>query len=751
MLTQPISVVTSRRPSMHAGKHCSLRRTFPKLGITLASHNLSRDHKKKPNMLWNRLGFAHWAADAQNSIGLAFIKLEAYSEAEQCLLQALKLAPGYAFAYSNLGLLREKQRRLDAAETAFKKAIELQPDLVPPYLNLCCVLNARKAHDAAERICRDVIALDARSPHAWSSLGGTLFSLKRFDAAEEACLKAISLDPQFPDAWSTLGGVLLELRRYEAAAEACRRAISLNPKLADAWSNLGGVLLAMKHHDAAEEACLKATNLDPKLANAWYNWGVTLSITKQYKRAIECYLRSLDLNPDGDYLLGRIIHSRLMLSDWTLFESDLDQTLHAIHCERKVADPYIVLGLTTDPSLQQKAAQIYAQDKHPINRTLPEIHQYAKHDKIRIGYFSADFRDHPVSLLTAELFEKHDRSQFEVMALSFGPDTEDGTRKRLIGAFDKFLDVRNQSAQEIATLARNLELDIAVDLGGYTHDCRTEIFAMRAAPVQVNYLGYSGTMGAEFMDYLIADSTILPEESKQFYTEKVAYLPCFFPSDTHRPISNRTFSREELGLPATGFVFCCFNNNYKITPYTFDTWMRILKRVDGSVLWLSSMNETAASNLKKEAEKRGVNAERIIFAQRVPLQEDHLARLPLADLFLDTLPYNAHTTSSDALWAGLPVLTCLGQAFAGRVAASLLNSIHLPELITSTMEEYEASAVELANNPTKLAAIRKKLARNRVTTPLFDIQSYTRHIEAAYTAMYERGQAGLPPDHIFTI
>jgi len=347
------------------------------------------------------------------------------------------------------------------------------------------------------------------------------------------------------------------------------------------------------------------------------------------------------------------------------------------------------------------------------------------------------------------LFERHDKAKFELVAFSFGPNRNDEMRKRVSAAFDQFMDVRNRSDKDIALLSRKLEIDVAVDLKGFTTDARAGIFSYRAAPLQVNYLGYPGTMGAEYIDYLIADGTLIPEASRQHYAEKIAYLPNSYQvNDRKRAIADKMFSREELGLPSTGFVFCCFNNSYKITPAIFDGWMRILKQVEGSVLWLLEANSTAVRNLRHEAEARGINAARLIFAKRMPLAE-HLARHRAADLFIDTLPCNAHTTASDALWAGLPVLTCTGEAFASRVAASLLNAIDLPELVTTTQDQYEARAVELATNPERLKQIKQKLERNRLTTPLFDTELFTKHIEAAYIQIYERYQADLPPEHIY--
>jgi predicted O-linked N-acetylglucosamine transferase (SPINDLY family) len=349
----------------------------------------------------------------------------------------------------------------------------------------------------------------------------------------------------------------------------------------------------------------------------------------------------------------------------------------------------------------------------------------------------------------AGLFEQHNKDKFELFAISFGPATKDEMQQRLALSFDQFVEVQNRTDKDIAALCRSLEIDIAIDLKGFTQDSRVGIFSHRAAPIQVNYLGYPGTMGTDYIDYLIADKVLIPEASAPYFTEKIVYLPNSYQvNDAKRRISDTVFIREELGLPASGFVFCCFNNNYKIMPDTFDSWMRILQRVDGSVLWLFEDNPTAALNLRKEADLRGVNPERLVFAPRLPLAE-HLARHRAADLFIDTFPYNAHTTASDALWAGLPVLTRTGESFASRVAASLLIAIDLPELITSTQEEYDALAIALATHPERLLAVKQKLARNRLTTPLFDTGLFTQHIEDAYTQMYQRYHAGLEPDHLY--
>jgi predicted O-linked N-acetylglucosamine transferase (SPINDLY family) len=406
-----------------------------------------------------------------------------------------------------------------------------------------------------------------------------------------------------------------------------------------------------------------------------------------------------------------------------------------------------LLSLVDDCALHKQSAEIFTQKLYPADPTLGAIPKIPRHEKIRIGYFSADFRHHPVSMLTAELFELHDKSQFEIIGFSFGPEDKSPMRTRISQSFNQFIDINDMSDLEATKLARELEIDIAVDLGGFTQFNRTGIFALRAAPIQISYIGYLGTMGNQYMDYILADKTIIPEESKRFYSEKIIHLPSYQVNDSHRKIAAKVFTREELGIPQNGFIFACFNSNYKILPAMFESWMRILQAIEGSVLFLYSGNEWAQANLIREAEKKGIDSQRVIFGKQLPTDE-YLARYQVCDLFLDTSPYNAGTTASDALWAGLPVLTLMGNSFASRMAASLLKAIDLPELITTNQSAYEDRAIELANNPQQLAEIKQKLARNRDSTPLFDTPLFTKNLESAYTTIYQRYQADLTPDDI---
>jgi predicted O-linked N-acetylglucosamine transferase (SPINDLY family) len=721
-------------------------------------------------------------AAAWSNLGNALSDLKRYPEAINSYDKAISLQPNHADAYSNRGVALNHLQQYQAAIDSYDKAIALKPDFAQPWCSRGIALSALERHQNAIESFDRAIALESEHAQAWCDRGNAQSALKEHRQAVDSYDRAIALNPEYADAWCNRGNALHALRQYQAAIDSYQHAMAIAPDQAEAYCNCGNTLReskqqlqAIEYYDKAialkadyaeaysnrgaalndllqhEQALIsydRAIALQPDLAKAYSNRGNAFNALKQRLQAIENYEKALALQPDQDYVPGTLLHTRMHVCDWSNAASRISELLARLDRNERIAQSFPVLSLTSSAALQRKAAEIWVNDKHAVNLELGSIPKRGKKEKIRLGYFSMDFRNHPVSFLTAELFETHDRERFEVYAFSYGPDTQDEMRKRLELAFDKFVDVKDKSERDIAALARQLEIDIAVDLAGFTGSSRSGLFAWRAAPVQINYLGYPGTMGASYMDYLIADPQLIPEEAKPHYCEKIVYLPdSYMVNDRQRAISDRVFSREELGLPPTGFVFCCFNNAYKITPGTFDGWMRILRQVDGSVLFLLADNELAATNLRKEACLRGMDADRLVFGKRLPAPE-YLARYRVADLFLDTFPFNAGTTGSDALWAGLPVLTRTGEAFASRMASSLLSAIELPELITTTQEAYEALAVQLATNPERMQAIRQKLARHRLSTALFDTPRFTRHLEDAYTQMLERYHADLPPAHI---
>jgi predicted O-linked N-acetylglucosamine transferase (SPINDLY family) len=527
------------------------------------------------------------------------------------------------------------------------------------------------------------------------------------------------------------------------------KAIALKPDYAEAFNNRGGALQTLKRLDEALASYDKAIAFKPDYAEAFYNRGNALKDLSRLDESLVSFDSAFALKPDYEFLLGMRLHTMLHLCDWSDLPNQLPPLEAGLSKARMVADPFPVLGLIDNPELQLCASKIYADAKYPASDTLGDFTKRLPGGKIRIAYYSADFQIHVVADLIVELLELHDSHHFEVYGFSFGDSSNDEMRQRIANVVDHFIDVRTKSDSEVAQMSRSLGIDIAIDLGGYTKDSRTGIFAARCAPIQVNYLGYPGTMGASYMDYIVADKIMIPQENQQHFSEKIVYLPHSFQvNDSKRQISDKAFTKQELGLPESGFVFCCFNNNYKILPETFNSWMRLLKVVSGSVLWLYAEQPTAVKNLQKEAAARGVDPSRLVFAKRMK-GDDHLARQSVADLFLDTLPFNAGATASAALWSGLPILTVMGESFTARYAASLLNAMDLPELITATQEEYEARAIELANEPARLAEIKKKLHNNLKTSPLFNGELFARHIEVAYAEMHKRYLSGAKPDHIY--
>ncbi|WP_347986942.1 tetratricopeptide repeat protein [Methylomonas sp. AM2-LC] len=647
-------------------------------------------------------------------LGTNLLNQGQYQLAESLLARSLGIAPEQPGTQANRGIaLSELNRGLEAL-ACFDRALALRPDFALAHYNKGNVL--RELHRFAEAVASydAAIKIDAAYGYAYINRGIALHELKHFHAALSSYERGMVLLPAYEDAFYNYANTLQQLQAYAEAAEFYQKAIALRPNFIASYCGLG----------------------------------VALQELKQYPAALTQFDLALALNPHYDCLPGYRFTTQMLLCDWRDFELETLKLCTAINDKQLVATPFTSLLLTDNPQLQQNAAHIWTQQNYPPNHLLPAISPYNGHERIRVAYFSADFRNHAVASLTARLFELHDRSRFEIVAFSFGPTVEDEMRTRLQAGFDHFYEIGDRSDVEAAEFARQLEIDIAVDLGGHTAHCRTGVFACRAAPLQVNYLGYSGTMGAEYMDYLIADPVLIPPETQPFYTEQLVYLPdSFLVNDNQRVISDRVFSRQEMDLPATGVVFCCFNHHFKITPEVFVAWMRILQAVPGSVLWLSN-SPHAADNLRMAAQAQGISADRLIFAQRLPCSAEHLARHRLADLFLDTCPYNAHTTAADALWAGLPVLTCAGEAFASRVAASLLSALDLPELIVNTPQAYEEQAIELALQPEKLAKLKAKLAENRLNAALFDTERYTKNLEAAFIAMHKRNHAGLAPEHL---
>ncbi|MGE5453228.1 MAG: tetratricopeptide repeat protein [Acidobacteriota bacterium] len=640
-----------------------------------------------------------------------------------------------------------QQGRLDLALSAYQAILAAQPDHAEAH-NLLGILHyQRKDMDAAVASLTRARDLDPNHAGIQTNLGNVLKAVKQYEAAVACYQKAIALKPGDSMAHNNLGTVLNDLKRHEAALACFDRAAALQPNDPMVHYNRGNALFGLGRNEAALASYDKALSLKPNHAESHFNRGTALDKLKQYESARQSYSEAIALNPAIEFVHGARMIVKRRICDWSLLDDETAFIAEQIEKGKRVCQPFYVMSSIDSPRLQKKAAELYVQARFPADSRLGALAPRATQGKIRIGYFSADFRDHPVAFLTAQLFETHDRSRFELFAFSFQKDLNSTMRPRLVAAFDQFLDVHDKTVEEVAQLARSLNIDIAVDLGGLTDGSRTGVFALRAAPAQINYIGYPGTMGASYIDYILADPVVLPPDQAGHYTEKAVYLPCFQVNDTSRAIADKVFTRAELGLPETGFVFCSFNQTYKISPETFDGWMRIMREVKDSVLLILAEEELTQSNLRKEAAQRDVDPKRLVFCGRLPSPE-YLARCRVGDLFLDSYPYNAGTTASDALWAGLPVLTRAGQSYCSRMAAALLTGIGLPELITHTQQDYEALAIELATHPSKLQDLRARLADNRACTPLFDTPLFTRSLEEAYLQMHARTQQGLPPQVI---
>ena len=685
---------------------------------------------------------------ARHNRGVAAYHLARFDQALEDCDALIALSPEDMEARVTRGAVLRRMGRPEDALTALQTAIRISDQHAGAFSNLGNVLqDLHRFEDAVTALDR-AIALNPGNPDALSNRGVALAALGRFAEAIDSYTQALALDPGAADIYSNRGLAHKALRNNQEALTDFETAIGLNPGFAEAYSNRGNALQDLKAFDLALASYDQAIALRPDYADAHCNRGNTLQGLRQPEAARQAFARAIELDPAYEYLAGTLLLARMSLAEWAGTEAEILALESALLEGRHVAPPFPVLALTESPAVQKAAADIWVQDKFPQRHRLGAFREWPPHAKLRIGYFSADFHNHATSYLMAELFESHDRDRFEIVGFSFGPDREDEMRRRTSRAFDRFIDVRNLSDLEIARLSRSMEIDIAIDLKGFTEDARLGIFADGCAPIQVNYLGNPGTLGAPYFDYIIADRTIIPEVAREFYSEKVVWLPHSYQvNDSNRKISDRMFRRTELGLPEDGFVFCCFNNGYKISPRMFDIWMRLLKQVEGSVLWLLSDLPIAVDNLRREAELRGISGDRLVFADRMP-PADHLARHAAADLFLDTLPYNAHTTASDALWAGLPVLTCVGQGFASRVAGSLLNAMDLCELVTTNLDEYEALALRLATDPAALIELKARLRQARTTSPLFKARTFARHIELAYELMDQRRRTGLSPDHI---
>lgn len=668
----------------------------------------------------------------------ALVALYSQSRMDEAVARVAELIqryPACEVLHNISGVVAAGAGKLDAAVMLHDMAIAMAPDYFEAFNNRGNALKTLKRYDEALVSFAAAIALKPDYFEAHLNRGIVLRLVKRFDEALDAIGTALHYNPGLLQAYSNRGNIFQDLHRFDEALADYDEALRINPRFVPAQINRGNVLRVLERKAEALACYDAAVALAATNAPAHRGRGAALKDLTQLPEAVTAFQQAHRLDPSDPAALSNAVSLRMQMGIWTTDAEDNDPIdevrRHVI--EGKAVPPFQFLAIVDDPALQLANAREWAK-RLPEQPPLPAAPRAAD-SKIRIGYFSGDFHNHATMWLMIGMLERHDKDRFEIHAFSDGPDIQDAMRARVIDTVDGFHDLRGLGDEAAAQLARETGIDIAVDLKGYTQYGRLGIFAQRTAPIQVSYLGYPGTTGMDCIDYVIADRIVVPEDQQAFYSEKVLYLPNSYQvNDRERAISAKRFTRAELGLPQDAFVFACLNNNYKIGPSEFDIWMRLLSRVEGSVLWLLADNRWVADNLRREAEARGVDGARLIFAGRAPMEE-HLARQRCADLFLDTFNYNAHTTASDALWVGLPVITKLGSSFPARVGGSLLHAVGLPELVTESAEAYEALAYDLATDPARLAAIRDRLAANRETAPLFDTPLFTRNIEHAFEAI----------------
>ncbi len=720
---------------------------------------------------------------ALNFLGMLLYQCGDADAALPLLERAVSVDPAHAPAWNNLGLAQRKRQQSKEALASYAQALTLKPDYTEAWINQANALrDVGRPHDAVAS-CQRALQLTPTSAHAWNTRGAALHDLGdnsqalqchekalalapkmasasfnrgvaltdlgRHEEALQSYVRALGLDPQNAIAWNNCGFVLDSLQRHAEAVAHYAKALALNPSYTEAHVNMGTALDDMGRIDEALLSFSRAVALEPQNVSAHHAQGLCLLGVKRYDEAASALRTVVSLDPQHPYARGHLHDALVRVANWNSSEELGNAILGDVRQGLTTAMPFNLLAIADDAELQHLGAQHYARaaSLSAPDQPRPLWHGGAyTHARPRIAYLSADLHDHATAQLMVEVFEHHDREQLDIIALSFGPDRRDTMRDRLKTCFTEFKDVSHFTDAAIAQWMVAHHIDLAVDLKGYTHQSRPGIFAYRGAPVQVNYLGYPGTLGSTHWDYLIGDHVVTPHGAEDHCSEKIVRLPhSYQPNCALKTIASPTPTRAQCGLPETGFVFCCFNDIYKLTPALFNVWMRLLQTLPGSVLWLLSDHPLTQENLQREASNRGVTSERLVFAGRLPVSE-HLARLQCADLFLDTLPINAHTTASDALWAGVPVLTCAGRSFASRVAGSLLTAMGLPELIADHLADYEAKARHFAQNTDVLRRLRETLSAQRIHSPLFKPAPYTRALESAYLQMIKRSRAGLPPE-----
>ncbi|MEE9606020.1 MAG: tetratricopeptide repeat protein [Candidatus Scalindua sp.] len=680
-----------------------------------------------------------------------------WPEAISCFQKALEINPGLAEAYNNIGSIFQDQGELNTAISYFQRALEIKPGLAVAYYNLGNVLKEQDNLTEAVSSFQKALEINPDYIEAYNNMGTTFKDQGRLDEAISCFQKALKINPNLVEVHNNLGNTFKDQGRLDEANSCFQKALEINPNYAEAYNNMGNMLMDQGNLAEAVYYYQKALKINPNLAEAYYNLGNALKDQNQLTEALSSYQKALEINPDYAEAFSTLFHQLQQTCAWQKLEDMTDKldyfTTKALDSGTKTAEaPFINISRHTDLSRNYAIAKSWS---HDIDRAISTLKIHSSFDnrrsgktKIIVGYLSNDFRNHAMAHLTLSLYGLHNRDEFKIFCYSYGEDDGSHIRTQIQQDCDKFVDIRNLSHADAARCIYEDQVDILVDLKGYTRDNRLEISALRPAPVQVRYLGLAGTTGADFFDYIITDRIVTPDDHAQYYSENFVYLPYCYQVNSHSQVTlNKDRKKSDFGLPEDSFVFCSFNQGYKIQPVMFNTWMNILRQVPESVLWLQRENEITERNLGREAESKGIKSTRLIFLEKLPIDQ-HLERLRLADVALDTQIVNGAATTSDALWVGTPVITIQGSSFASRMSSSILTAIGLPELITQTIEEYEQIAVDLGRNPERLQEIRQKIVKNRLVEPLFDTPRFARNLEKAYKEMWEIFIAGETPRQI---
>ena len=638
-----------------------------------------------------------------------------------------------------------KKNEFEQARNLYEKIIEQEPkNFEATHLFACLNMQLKNFEYAFKLIDRSInINPLHHAPH--NNLGVIFRELKEYEKAIKAFTKAIELNPNYAEAYNNLAISLKDIKLYEEAITNFNKAIELKKNYAEAYNNLGVLFSETNNYKNALKNFEIAINIKQNYIEAFLNIANIYLNIEKYNEAYKFFEIALKLNPKLDD--GSIFEIKTQTNDWIDFDKNISDLKGRILSNKIIVKPFLTKILFDDPNFLKENSINYANSKGLNNKLLNKIKCNNK-EKIVIGYFSSDFKDHAVGQLIVELLELHDKKKFEIIGF-YNDNVVDDLTIRIKKSFNKFYNIKNLINSKVISLTKDLGVDIAIDLNGYTKNSRVDIFSERFCPLQISFLGYPGTSGIKNIDYLIADKNLIPEKNKKYYTEKIIYLPnCYQPSDSKRLVIDKKLTRKEFNIKNDQFVFCCFNTAHKINPKIFDSWASILRATNNSVIWLLKYNNISQKNLEQEAMLRKIDPERIIFCKKTSNQE-HIKRFQLADLFLDTFPYGAHTTANEALFSGLPIVTIIGESFQSRVCSSLLSTVGLKELITNSYEEYENLAINIAKNPQKLQSIKDSLKMNIKNSPLFNSKFYTENLEKAYINIYERHNKNLEPEHIY--